>query len=53
MHAFPTHQLHAGAGNARVRAGFRCVMAVASWSRTGYLTIDPKPEPRRLLSTSP
>ncbi len=50
MYAFPTHQHHAGAGNARVRS-FPCVMAVASWSRDAYLTIT-KPEPRRTL-TSP
>jgi hypothetical protein len=47
MHAFPMSQHHAGAGNARVHAGFPCVMASASWSRTPYLTIDTKPEPRR------
>jgi len=53
MHAFPMSQLHAGTGNARVRVGFPCVMATASWSQTPYLTIDHKPEPRRPSSTSP
>jgi hypothetical protein len=52
MYAFSTHQHQAGAGNARVRAAFPCVMAMASWSRDAYLTIDTKPEPRR-SSTSP
>jgi hypothetical protein len=52
MYAFSTSQHHAGTGNARVHAGFPCVMASASWSRDAYLTIDTKPEPRR-SSTSP
>jgi hypothetical protein len=51
MYAFPMSQLHAGAGNARVRAGFPCVMASASWSHIAY-TIDTKPEPRRPSPTS-
>jgi hypothetical protein len=51
MHAFPMNQRHTGVGNARVNAGFPCVMAAASWSRT-YLTIDHKPEPRRPSPTS-
>jgi hypothetical protein len=53
MHAFPSNQHPAGAGNTRVHAGFPCVMASASWSRDVYLTIDTKPEPRRPSKISP
>ena len=51
MYAFPMSQLHAGAGKRASRAGFPCVMASASSSRTAY-TIDTKPEPRRPSPTS-
>ena len=49
MYAFPMSQLHAGAGNARVRAGFPCVIACdcrepALWEQEKYgytLCVDP------------